>query len=155
MYRPGGSKGADWNFFFTCFQFFFFLTFPLYILKKKLNQEKKKKIPPSRLAVFLPIRPTGNDFLLKGGLIDMTKSSYKIVRHELIEETSTTNSQRNLMHGSGQRYGQSCFSIKEIFGGSDIHNNRRGESWVIGGGGDSGGPPNSKKGKIYHARGHP
>ena len=30
---------------------------------------KKKKIPASRLAVFLPTRPTGNNFLLKGGLM--------------------------------------------------------------------------------------
>ena len=30
--------------------------------------KKYKKIPTSRLAVFFPTRPTGNDFLLKGGL---------------------------------------------------------------------------------------
>ena len=30
--------------------------------------KKKKKILTSRLAVVFPTRPTGNDFLLKGGL---------------------------------------------------------------------------------------
>ena len=33
----------------------------------------KKEIPASRLAVFLPTRPTGNDFLLKGGLSRVTE----------------------------------------------------------------------------------
>ena len=32
---------------------------------------KKKKIPTSRLAVFVQTRPTGNNFLLKDGLVLM------------------------------------------------------------------------------------
>ena len=34
VYRPGGSKRANWNLFFHLFKefFFFFLLFPLYIL---------------------------------------------------------------------------------------------------------------------------
>ena len=56
------------------------------------------------------------------------------------------------MHGSGQRYGQSCFSIKEIFGGSDIHNNCRGGSWVIGGGGFWGTPELQKGENISRMR---
>ena len=36
VYRPGGSKRADWNFFFHLFKkSFFFLLPPLYILVKK------------------------------------------------------------------------------------------------------------------------
>ena len=72
MYRPGGSKRADWNFFFHLFNFYLFILYfpPVHSSLKEIEiRRKKKKIPTSRLAVFLPTRPTGNDFLLKGGRI--------------------------------------------------------------------------------------
>ena len=46
----------------------FFFTFPPVHSNLKKLKLGKKKIPTSRLAVFFPTRPTGNDFLLKGGL---------------------------------------------------------------------------------------
>ena len=55
VYRPGGSKRSDWN---------FFLIF------------SKKKISTSRLAVFFPTQSTGNDFLLKGGLMEEVSVNY-------------------------------------------------------------------------------
>ena len=71
VHRLGGLKRAYWNFFFPIFNFFFLFYFPpLYILiykKKKLGD--KQRFPTSRLAFFLPTRLTGNNFLLKGGLM--------------------------------------------------------------------------------------
>ena len=69
MYRPGGCKTGT---FFSSFQqqqkkSFFFPTVHSSFKKKEIRE--KKEIPTSRLAVFVPTRPTGNDFLLKGGLI--------------------------------------------------------------------------------------
>ena len=61
VHRPGGLKRADWNFFPHIFPLFFFFTQPCTILFIKMKSGKKK-IPASRLAVFLPTRPTGNDF---------------------------------------------------------------------------------------------
>ena len=65
VHRPGGSKRADWNFFFYIFKkTSFFSLFPLYILVfKKKEIREKNKIPTSRLAFFPPTRPTGNNFL--------------------------------------------------------------------------------------------
>ena len=66
VHRPGGLRRAYWNFFFHLFKIFF--TFPpVHSSLKKLKLGKKKKIPTSQLAIFFPTRPTGNDFLLKGG----------------------------------------------------------------------------------------
>ena len=77
VHRPGGLKRAYWNFFFHLFKQFFFLLPPpppppvhSSLTKLKLG---KKKIRTSRLAVVFPTRPTGNDFLLKGGLITVKK----------------------------------------------------------------------------------
>ena len=60
VHRRTGLKRADWN------NNFFSLP-PCTILFVK-NEIRKKKIPNSRLAVFLPTWPTGNNLLLKGGL---------------------------------------------------------------------------------------
>ena len=73
VHRPGGLKRAHWNFSFHLFNFFFLNTFPpVHSSSIKLKLGKKKKIPTSRLAFFSPTRPTGNDFLLKGGLMYLT-----------------------------------------------------------------------------------
>ena len=71
VHRPGGLKRAYWNFFFSSLpkNVFFYFPPPVHSSLKRLKLGKKKKIPTSRLAFFLPIRRTGNDFLLKGGLI--------------------------------------------------------------------------------------
>ena len=60
----------DWNFFFHLLKKKKICTPPppLYILVKKKNEIRGGGNPTSRLAVFSPNRPTGNDFLLKGGL---------------------------------------------------------------------------------------
>ena len=69
VHRPSGLKRADWIFFSHIFQNVFFLLPLLYNLVYKNEIRKKKKIPTSRLAVFLPTRPTGNNFLFKDGLL--------------------------------------------------------------------------------------
>ena len=58
VYRPGGSKRADWNFFFifSIFFFFFFTFPPVHSSLTKLKIGRKKKIPTSRLAYFSPTR---------------------------------------------------------------------------------------------------
>ena len=68
VYRPGGSKRADWNFFFHLFKKKKMFTPPPVhssLKKNEIRKKKKKSRPPSS---FLPTQPTGNNFLLKGGL---------------------------------------------------------------------------------------
>ena len=70
VHRPGGLKRADWDFLFMIFENSFFSQSCWYILvNEKLKTEKKKKIPTSRRAFLAVTRRTGNDFLLKDGLI--------------------------------------------------------------------------------------
>ena len=74
VYRPGGSKRADWNFFFHLSKKIYFFYFPPVhssLKKMKLGKKKKrkKKSRPPDWQFYSPTRSTGNDFLLKGGLI--------------------------------------------------------------------------------------
>ena len=58
VYRPGGSKRADWNFFFSIFSFsffFFFLVFPLYILVYLKKNKLRKKNSDLPTGFFLPL----------------------------------------------------------------------------------------------------
>ena len=86
VHRPGGLKRADWNFFSPYFSpFFFFFSLTLYTLVYKNEiRNKKKKFPSSRLAFFLPTGPTGNNFLLKGGLMsDVYRSNMDICMYHI------------------------------------------------------------------------
>ena len=75
-----GLKRANWNFSFHLFKKNFFFTFPPVhsCLKEIEIRKKKKKILTSRLAVFSPTRPTGNHFLLKGGLRRLRAQCYRL-----------------------------------------------------------------------------
>ena len=72
VHRPGGLKRLTGTLFFHIFKkYYFFYLFPLYILVYKKNEiRKKKKSQPGRVAVFAATWWTGNDFLLKGGLME-------------------------------------------------------------------------------------
>ena len=68
VYRPGGSKRADWNFSYHIF-LFFFLLFPMYILvygKMKL-EKKNPDLPTGRFFAHPAHRK--QYFTFKGGLI--------------------------------------------------------------------------------------
>ena len=64
-----GLKGPTGPFFHLFKEFLFFTFPPVHSSLKKIEIWGGGEIPTSRLAVSLPTRPTGNKFLLKGGLI--------------------------------------------------------------------------------------
>ena len=73
VHRPGGLKRADWDsFFFMIFEKKKNSQSSWYILVNEKLKTGKKKIPTSRLAFLAVTRRTGNNFLLKGGLMSMS-----------------------------------------------------------------------------------
>ena len=56
-------------------------------LHKNKNISKKKYFPAARVVLFYLTRPTGNDFLLKGGLTVESKMRYTGVEREFDFET--------------------------------------------------------------------
>ena len=64
-------------FFFIFSKKYIFFTFlPVHSSFKK-NEIMKKKNPDLPTGSFFPTRPTGNDFLLKGGLVNLNKLHIK------------------------------------------------------------------------------
>ena len=78
VYRSGESKGLTGTFFFifskTIYFFFYFPPVHPNLNKLKLGRTIFKN-PDLPTGSFFPTQPTGNDFLLKGGL-SKTKSSH-------------------------------------------------------------------------------
>ena len=72
MGPPLNKKSFPVGFFFqTDFQTVFTIVYRMIRrLHKKNKISKKKYFPAARVVLFYLARPTGNDFLLKGGLMD-------------------------------------------------------------------------------------
>ena len=79
--RQGGSKRADWNFFFLFKKKKIVFTFPPVHSSLEKNEIRKKRNPHLLTGRFLPNWPAGNDFfqLKVAGCIDIQYDQTQIL----------------------------------------------------------------------------